>query len=193
MRTPFSIHPSYTTGENSVSYNQKLGDATRAPKTQTQKTQTMKTTIRTTITILALSLLVACSKTPADRITDVLSQCAQVSHKAAALNSNPGAQANYVASSFQSMDVSQCPADFRMAFQAHAFAWQQAAPYLANDSVATAFFEGLAAGATDDPRFIGQAGQQAAYAAQQINQTYYVLTQIAAKYGARIPRSIVGE
>ena len=25
MRNPFSIHPSYTTGENPVSYNQKLG------------------------------------------------------------------------------------------------------------------------------------------------------------------------
>ncbi len=29
MRPPFSIHPSYTTGESLVSYNQKFGDATR--------------------------------------------------------------------------------------------------------------------------------------------------------------------
>jgi hypothetical protein len=28
---PFSIHPSYTTGENSVSYNQQLGVATHIP------------------------------------------------------------------------------------------------------------------------------------------------------------------
>jgi hypothetical protein len=27
MRNPFSIHPNYTTGENSVSYNQKFGDS----------------------------------------------------------------------------------------------------------------------------------------------------------------------
>ena len=40
---------------------------------------------------------------------------------------------------------------------------------------------------------IGQAGGQAAYAAQEINRTYYALTQIAAKYGARIPRSVVGQ
>ena len=153
----------------------------------------MKTTARTLIAFIAFSLIAGCSKSDGDRITEILNQCAQNSHKAAALNSNPGAQANYVASSLQGMDVSKCQADFRMAFQAHAFAWQQAAPYLSNNNVATAFFEGLAAGATDDPRFIGQAGQQAAYAAQQINQTYYTLTQIAAKYGARIPRSVVGQ
>lgn len=80
-----------------------------------------------------------------------------------------------------------------MAFQAHAFAWQQAVASLANNNLGTAFLEGLAAGATDDPRFIGQAGDQAAYAAQQINQTYFTLTQIAAKYGARVPRSVVGQ
>lgn len=113
--------------------------------------------------------------------------------QSSSLNSNPGAQANYIASSLQSMDVTKCPADFRMAFQAHAFAWQQAVASFANNSVGTAFLEGLAAGVTGDPRFIGQAGGQAAYAAQQINQTYYTLTQIAAKYGARVPRSVVGQ
>jgi hypothetical protein len=152
----------------------------------------MKTAIRIITAFFAILLLIGCSKSDGDRITDVLNNCAQVSHKAAGLNSNPGEQANYVAFSLQSIDVSKCPPDFRMAFQAHAFAWQQAVPYLANNNAGTAFFEGLAAGVTDDPRFIGQAGQQAAYASQQIDQTYFVLTQIAAKYGARIPRSIVG-
>lgn len=153
----------------------------------------MNALLRNTIAVVALSLLVACSKSDGDRITDILNQCAQNSHNAASLNSNPGGQANYIASSLQSMDVTKCPADFRMAFQAHAFAWQQAVASFANNSVGTAFLEGLAAGATDDPRFIGQAGDQAAYAAQQINQTYYTLTQIAAKYGARVPRSVVGQ
>ncbi len=153
----------------------------------------MKTTIRTLIAIITLSMLVSCSKSDGDRITDVLNQCAQTSHKAAAFNSSPGAQANFIAAEGQKVDVSKCPADFRMAFQAHVLAWLQAAPYLANDNLGTSFIEGLAAGVTDDPRYIGQAGQQAAYAAQQINQTYYALTQIAAKYGARIPRSIAGE
>ena len=153
----------------------------------------MKTICRFILTIVALSQIVACSKSDGDRITDVLNQCAQTSHKAAALNSSPGAQASYIAAEAQKVDVTRCPADFRMAFQAHVNAWHQAAPYLANNNLGTSFLEGLAAGATDDPRFIGQAGQQAAYAAQQINQTYFDLTQIAAKYGARIPRSVAGE
>ena len=153
----------------------------------------MNTLMRTTLAALAFSLLIGCSKSDGERITDILNQCAQNSHKAASLNSNPGAQANYIASSLQSMDVTKCPADFRMAFQAHSVAWQQAVASFANDNMGTAFLEGLVAGATDDPRFIGQAGGQAAYAAQEINRTYYTLTQIAAKYGARIPRSVVGQ
>lgn len=153
----------------------------------------MNTLVRATLAALALSFLLGCSKSDGDRITDILNECAQNSHKAASLNSNPGAQANYIASSLQSMDVTKCPAEFRMAFQAHSFAWQQAVTSFANNNLGTAFLEGLAAGAMDDPRFIGQAGGEAAYAAQQINQTYYTLTQIAAKYGARIPRSVVGQ
>lgn len=153
----------------------------------------MNLLLRTVVTIIALSILVACSKSDGDRITDVLNQCAQTSHKAAALNSSPGAQANYIAAEAQKVDVTKCPPDFRMAFQAHVNAWLQAVPYLANNNLGTSLLEGLAAGATDDPRYIGQAGQQAAYATQQINQTYSNLTLIAAKYGARIPRSIVGE
>jgi len=36
MRNPFSIHPSYTTGENPVSYNQKLGVATPVSNNDTK-------------------------------------------------------------------------------------------------------------------------------------------------------------
>jgi hypothetical protein len=142
--------------------------------------------------VLLAGTLTGCGS-DASRITKVLEECAQISHRARIYNNSPQVQANYIASEFQKIDVTGCPADFRMAFQAHICAWQQAAPALGNDNLGTAFIEGFAAGATRDPSFIGQANQQAAAAEQQINATYYELTQIAAKDGARIPRSVVGE
>jgi hypothetical protein len=153
----------------------------------------MNTFCRFLASIVVTFLIAACGRSDADNISRVLEQCAATSKRAAVYNNNPGVQANFVARESANVDVSNCPQDFRMAFQAHVFAWQQAAPVIANNNLGTALIEGLAAGATDDPRYIGQADQQAAYATQQINDTYYVLTQIAAKYGARIPRSIVGE
>jgi len=128
----------------------------------------------------------------ASRITKVLNRCVEISHRAAQYNGNPGAQANFVGTEFQKIDVSNCPPDFRTAFQAHVFAWQQAATALANNTLGTNFLEGMLAGATDDSRFIGQASGQAEMAVQQINATYYDLTQIASRYGARIPNSAVG-
>ncbi len=127
----------------------------------------------------------------ANRITKVLTRCVEISHRAARYNGNPGGQANFIATEFQKIDVSNCPPDFRTAFQAHIFAWQEAAPALANDTLGNNFLEGMLAGATNDSRFIGQAGGQAAMATQQINATYYEVTQVAARYGARIPNSTV--
>lgn len=147
--------------------------------------------IRTILAIAAFSILAACGKSDATRITDVLKQCAQVSQKASSIPMSPVEKANYVAAAFQKMDVTRCPAEFRVAFQAHVNAWSQAAPYIANDNMATSLLEGATAGVTEDPRFIGQASQQAAEAGQRINQTYFDLTEIAARYGARIPRSVV--
>ena len=152
----------------------------------------MNTTLRYLAAVIVAFTLSACGS-DSSRITKVLKQCAEVSQRAAAYNNSPGAQANFISAEFQKIDVSGCPAEFRMAFQSHVFAWQQAAPALGNNNLGTAFLEGLAAGVTEDPRFIGQAGQQAGYAGQQINATYYQLTQIAAKYGARIPRPVAGE
>ena len=129
----------------------------------------------------------------ASRITSVLKECKKVSHEAQIFRNNPEAMANFIANGFQKIDVTRCPPEFREAFQAHVFAWQQAAPALGNNTFGTAFIEGFAAGMTNNPGYIGQASEQAAYAGQQINATYYVLAQIAAHYGARIPRSAAGE
>jgi len=122
----------------------------------------------------------------------VLEKCATKSQEAAKYT-DVAAQANFISRTFQEINVTHCPADFRMAFQAHAIAWQEAVPAYSNNSAGTAFVEGFAAAVTQNPEYVGQANQQANYASQKINDTYYVLTQIAAKYGARIPRSVVGE
>jgi hypothetical protein len=134
----------------------------------------------------------SCSKTPGDSITHVLNECAKISHESGKYG-DPAAQANFIAKSFQGIDVTDCPADFRMAYQDHINAWQESAGAYANNTGGAAFVEGLAAGFTGDPGYIGQAAQQANYATQQINNSYYTLTQIAAQYGARIPRSVAGE
>ncbi len=52
------------------------------------------------------------------------------------------------------MDVTKCPADFRMPFQAYALAWQDAVPSIANDNLTMAFLEGVAARTFDALRFI---------------------------------------
>ena len=136
--------------------------------------------------------LPSCSKTEAQAITDVLNKCAAVSKNAGKYNT-PAEQANFIVKSFQGIDMKGCPADFRMAYQAHVNAWQEASNAFALNTAGNAFIEGVAAGLTQDPGYIGQASQQAAYASQQVNATYYTLTEIAAKYGARIPRSVVGQ
>jgi hypothetical protein len=136
--------------------------------------------------------LEGCGRSDAAQITKVLDRCAEISHQAARYNGDLGRQANFVATEFQNVDVSSCPADFRMAFQAHVFAWQQAEPALAQNTVGNNILEGVIAGATDNPRLIGGVSGQASMARQQINATYLELTQIAARYGARIPASVVG-
>ncbi len=129
----------------------------------------------------------------ANRITKVLNRCAEISRQAARYNNDPGMQASFFASEAQKIDVSRCPPDFRMAFQAHIFAWQQAAPAFANNNFATNFLEGFMAGTSGDSRFLGGANRGAGMATQNINSTYFELTQIAARYGAKIPTSIAGE
>ncbi|MEZ0257650.1 MAG: hypothetical protein ACAI37_20370 [Chthoniobacter sp.] len=151
----------------------------------------MKEILLAVFTTMALALS-GCGRSDASRITRVLERCGEISHGAAKYNGNPGTQANFVASEFQKIDVSTCPEDFRVAFQAHVFAWQQAGPALANNTVGNNILEGVIAGVTDHPRLIGGVSGQASMATQQIDATYFELTQIAARYGARIPTSVVG-
>lgn len=97
--------------------------------------------------------------------------------------------ARHIAKRMQGIDTTRCPAEFRLAFQRHANAWEQSVAYIAADTPLTAFLEGLHAGATDDYRFFGLSNQQASLAKEQIDATYRELKEIAAAYGARIPTS----
>lgn len=151
----------------------------------------MKAILFAVLTAMAFALE-GCGRSDAAQITKVLDRCAEISHQAAKYNGNLGSQADFVAAEFQKVDVSSCPEDFRMAFQAHVFAWQQAAPALAQNTVGNNILEGVIAGATNNPHLIGGVSGQASMASQQIGATYFELTQIAARYGARVPTSVVG-
>lgn len=135
---------------------------------------------------------VSCSRSPADAITEVLEASASVSKKASAFGTY-GEQAKFVADSFQTIDVTDCPADFRMAYQEHILAWRAAIPAFEANTGTAAFGEGVVAGFTGDPQYLGQAQAQADSAGQRINGTYATLASIAAKYGARIPTSVVAD
>ena len=106
-----------------------------------QSDYSMKTLLSAIIAAICC-LVTSCSKTPADSITDVLNECAEVGRKSGKY-SDPAAQANFVAKSFQEIDVTDCPADFRMAYQDHVNAWQNSVSALANNTGGTAFIEGL--------------------------------------------------
>ncbi|WP_166442662.1 hypothetical protein [Phragmitibacter flavus] len=143
--------------------------------------------------LLVAICLPGCSPSPGDAITDVLNQCAAIGSASAQYEQDQGIQARFIATEFQRVDVSACPGDFRMAFQVHVFAWQNAEEYLAKNTLGTAFLEGFLAGLTDNPAWIGKTSSDVAVANQQINETYFTLTQVAAAHGARIPRSVAGE
>ena len=103
---------------------------------------------------------------------------------------NNAAQATrYIAERMQRIDITRCPPEFRLAFQQHVNAWAQAAPYIQADTPLTAFFEGMYAGATDDYSNLGISNHQANVAKAQIGDTYRVVLNVAAAYGARIPES----
>lgn len=85
--------------------------------------------------------LAGCSRSPGDAITRVLNTCAETPRKVAVYNNNPGLQARFVAEEAQKIDIRDCPADFRGAFQAHIFAWQQSAAALQNNTAGAAVLE----------------------------------------------------
>lgn len=96
---------------------------------------------------------------------------------------------HYVAEQMQRIDTSNCPAEFRLAFQQHVNAWHQSIPYVQADTPLNAFFEGLYAGVTEDYRALGMANHQANLAREQVNSTYREVLNSAAVFGARIPES----
>jgi len=133
--------------------------------------------------------LTGCNRSPAARIEDVLNRCAEIGRKANFMNMNAASKAHYIAASFQEIDVSGCPDDFRVAFQEHVNAWQQFQMAAANDNIVNNVIVGAVAGMTNDPSGIGQIQSNEASAQDAVNQTYYQLTEIAAAYGARVPNS----
>jgi hypothetical protein len=143
------------------------------------------------ILVLVAAGLTACSRSPSARIEDVLNRCAEIGRKASGFQMDEASKAHYIAASFQEMDVSGCPEDFRVAFQEHVNAWQQFQMAAANNNVVNNVVVGAVSGITNDPSGIGQLQGAEASAQDAVNQTYYRLTEIAAQYGARIPRSVV--
>ena len=131
-----------------------------------------------------------CSRTPAGSIEHVLNECADISN-GASRQQTAAAKAAYEADHFQELDTSGCPEDFRIAFQAHVNAWRQAQMAFANNTLTNNFVEGAVAGFSGNPSNVGATMGAAAQANQDINSTYYELTTIAARYGARVPRSVV--
>lgn len=95
----------------------------------------------------------------------------------------------YVAEQLQRIDTSNCPADFRLAFQQHVNAWRQSIPYVQADTPLNAFLEGLYAGVTEDYGALGMSSYQADLAREQVNATYREVLNSAAVHGARIPES----
>ena len=140
---------------------------------------------------LAVTALTGCSRSPASRIEKVLNQSAEVSKKAGALSADPARQAAAVADGFQAIDASGCPPDFRVAFQQHINCWRQAQSAFAGNTLGNNIAEGFVAGLTENYSGLGASQNAAAVANQQINDSYYQLTAIAAAHGARVPRSVV--
>lgn len=120
-----------------------------------------------------------------DPISRVFQQCEKVGKEAERrFRNDPGRQATFIAREFQKIDASDCPADFRVAFQEHINAWERAAPYFAADTPLNAFLEGFYSGYFDDPSAFGWSNRQAAIAAQGIQETYYRMRTVAAAHGA---------
>lgn len=141
---------------------------------------------------ISLSFLcMSCSPSPGNAIERVLNQCAKNTAYVNSSNMNAAQAADYLASSMQSIDVRNCPQDFRIAFQEHINAWRQASGVFAQNTPLNSFLEGFASGILQDPSFLGASERQAAYASYRINETYNELVRIAAMHGARIPESVV--
>ena len=155
----------------------------------------MKTIATKTVTLIQIAILTfcvgGCSKSPKDAIESVLNQCAQNSQKVNNSNMSAAQTAQFLASEMQKMDTSNCPSDFRTAFQQHINAWRDASGYFAQNTPLNTFLEGFAAGFLQDSSLYGVSQQNAAIAVQNINTTYNQLVTIAVAHGATVPESII--
>ena len=145
----------------------------------------------TWIAALILPLLLIGCGSDASHIEKILNRCAEISRQVSGRGLGPATQARMVADAFQTLNVSDCPVDFRIAFQDHINAWRNAQAAFSSNNLPNNFLEGFIAGVREDPASIGCLQAQANLAASQVNATYYELTRIAARYGARIPRAEV--
>jgi hypothetical protein len=140
---------------------------------------------------LVIAGLTACNRSPSAQIERVLDRCEAIGRQASNMNLDAASKAHFVATSFQEIDVSGCPEDFRVAFQQHVNAWRQFQMAASNNNIVNNVVVGAVAGMTNDPSGIGQIQSDEASAQDAVNQTYYQLTEIAAEYGARVPNSVV--
>jgi hypothetical protein len=136
-------------------------------------------------------VLVGCTKSPDRAIEAVLNDCAACSVKVNQSTMTAEQSARYLADQMQAMDVRDCPADFRVAFQDHIMAWRVAGAHLDANTTLNTMLEAIAAGFFDDASLLNASQRNAYLALQEINVTYRRLSLIASAYGARIPVSVV--
>lgn len=107
----------------------------------------MKTIAKKTVTLIQIVILtfciVGCSKSPEAAIESVLNQCAQNTQKVNNSDMSAAQAAQFLASQMQKMDTSDCPPEFRAAFQQHINAWRDASGYFAQNTPLNAFLEGF--------------------------------------------------
>lgn len=144
--------------------------------------------------LLMVFLLVAtsgCSRSPESAIEHILDRCADYSGEINQSEMSAAQAAESLARFMQGLDTRDCPPEFREAFQRHINAWSLGANCFAQNRTLNAFLEGFAAGFFWEPSFFGQTEREIERAVYEINTTYGELTAIAARYGARVPVSVI--
>lgn len=131
----------------------------------------------------------SCTESPEDGVQRVLDENTALLAKFEK-SSSPGMEAltTYV-TGLSRIDMESCPPDFREAFQAHVNAWMGTHTELSNQP--DGFWEGAAMGALNS--FLGEQdggvsrmASARRYWANQRQATAYRVTEIAARYGAKV-------
>lgn len=139
------------------------------------------------LTALLCLALSGCNQSPASRIEKVLNKCAALSAEASR-EQTPAAKIDCALRGYQTVDTSSCPPEFRVAFQEHVNAWLQYQSAASQNSIGNNVLEGALAAASGNTNLIGQSAGIESVANQDVANTY---SEIAAAYGARVPRSVV--